>query len=150
MPQDQAIQLLSLLNSFIQSFKEHNLSAMASPEEYQQVIAALRQSHPIFHNESDFFSKRITSYIEEQSEGFGKELSKSKLDINKLAEDIRTSSKLDASLEKKRLDEVQSSLVQKRKEVEEASKRQVEFMEKLPKKLERDNSKVLMGKKCKI
>src|SRR4051794_23742882 len=52
LPEDQAVNLLNLISSFIQSFKENNLTAVASPEEYQQLISTLRQSHPVFLNES--------------------------------------------------------------------------------------------------
>ena len=145
MQEEQAISLLTLINSFIQSFKEHNLSAVASPEEYQQLIATLRQSHPIFSNESLFLANRNTTFVGEQAEVFARELSKSKIDITKHAEDLRTNFKLDASLEKKRLDEVESTLVNKRKEDEECSKRKVEHMGTLLQKLERENYIALIG-----
>ena len=146
MPEEQAVNLLNLISSLIQSFKEHNLTAVASPEEYQQLISTLRQSHPVFLNESLFLAKRNSTFVEEQAEAFSKELSKSKVDITKLAEDNRTSFKLDASLEKKRLDEVESTLANMRKEGEECSREKVEHMEMLLRKLQKDNYKALIGK----
>lgn len=132
MTREQAHSLLNLLDMHLESYANNLFyQKFVHPQEYNKLVASLRQAHPLLLQEVELLESQSQSHKSAQLKLLESQTNQHRQEFLRALTDIKAGLSLDVNLERKRLVEIENNLESRIQEGQIHGKERVEEAQEL-------------------